>query len=94
MSSYSYGEAQYWDDRYSREGQGVVFDWYQAYNALKPVVAHYCKKSSKILMSGCGNAGERKRRPWDSHPILLVRETGRLPLFDSNALSSCCWFII
>jgi len=57
-SSYSYGEAKYWDDRYTREGQGVVSDWYQAYSALKPVITHYCKKPSKVLMSGCGNSGE------------------------------------
>mmetsp|Transcript_31680 Transcript_31680/g.53229 ORF Transcript_31680/g.53229 Transcript_31680/m.53229 type:complete len:273 (+) Transcript_31680:133-951(+) len=50
----------YWDARYKKDSCGV-FDWYQSYSALKPIVNKYIPdKNAKILMVGCGtsNLGE------------------------------------
>jgi len=54
-NTYDYGDAHYWDARYIQEGGS--FDWYQRYSNLKPFLRHYFSPSSRILMVGCGNAG-------------------------------------
>ncbi len=32
------------------------FDWYQRYTELRDVMSQYLRKSSNLLMSGCGNS--------------------------------------
>ena len=54
-NTYNYGDALYWDARYIQEGGS--FDWYQRYSALRPFVRKYIRPSSRVLMVGCGNAG-------------------------------------
>jgi hypothetical protein len=54
-NSYNYGDAQYWNARYIQEGGS--FDWCQRYTALRPFVRKYIPTSSRVLMVGCGNAG-------------------------------------
>jgi hypothetical protein len=54
-NTYDYGDAHYWDARYIQESGS--FDWYQRYSDLKPFLRHYIPLSSRILMVGCGNAG-------------------------------------
>lgn len=49
-----YGDAAYWDLRYSEDGG--PFDWYQRYSGLKTILENYVSKNSKVLMIGCGNA--------------------------------------
>lgn len=56
-NTYNYGDALYWDSRYVQEAGS--FDWYQRYSALRPFVRHYVSTSSRVLMVGCGNAGNR-----------------------------------
>lgn len=53
-NTYNYGDAVYWDARYTQEGGS--FDWYQRYAALRPFVRKYIPSSSRVLMVGCGNA--------------------------------------
>ncbi|XP_044488258.1 EEF1A lysine methyltransferase 4-like [Mangifera indica] len=53
-STYSYGDALYWDTRYLQEAGS--FDWYQRYSALRPLVRKNIPTSSRVLMVGCGNA--------------------------------------
>eukprot|EP00270_Netrium_digitus_P015141 TRINITY_DN5260_c0_g1_i2.p1 TRINITY_DN5260_c0_g1~~TRINITY_DN5260_c0_g1_i2.p1 ORF type:complete len:252 (-),score=66.04 TRINITY_DN5260_c0_g1_i2:177-932(-) len=55
-STYSYGEASYWNSRYESEGPEVTFDWYQKYSSLSPFFDLFITKAEKVLMVGCGNA--------------------------------------
>ena len=52
----AYGEASYWDERYKQDSGS--FDWYQQYSGLSPLLDKYAPKTSRILMVGCGNAGQ------------------------------------
>ena len=63
-NTYNYGDALYWDARYIQEGGS--FDWYQRYSALRPFVRNFIPFSSRILMVGCGNAG-------NAFPFLFLR---------------------
>lgn len=48
----SYGEAEYWDQRYQAEP--VFFDWYMAYEGLAPVLKqHVPNKEANILQVWC-----------------------------------------
>ena len=88
FNTYNYGDALYWDARYVQEGGS--FDWYQRYSALRPFVRNYVSTSSRVLMVGCGNAGNFSSFP--SCPFLLF-----LPF--SLAVSSflcyclCVWLV-
>ncbi|GAB4859031.1 hypothetical protein Ancab_010499 [Ancistrocladus abbreviatus] len=53
-SSQAYGEASYWDIRYSQESG--PFDWYQRYCSLAPLLNLYLPRGSRILVVGCGNS--------------------------------------
>ncbi|XP_077218616.1 S-adenosyl-L-methionine-dependent methyltransferases superfamily protein isoform X2 [Tasmannia lanceolata] len=53
-TSQAYGEASYWDRRYSQD-EGP-FDWYQKYPALAPLFHLYMHRHHRILMVGCGNS--------------------------------------
>lgn len=61
-NSYNYGDALYWDARYIQEAGS--FDWYQRYSALRPFVRRYIPTSSRVLMVGCGNAGNFQPNPF------------------------------
>lgn len=54
----AYGEAWYWDKRYSQESG--AFDWYQKYSSLAPLINLYLPRSyslhHRILVVGCGNS--------------------------------------
>lgn len=54
-NTYNYDDALYWDARYVQEGES--FDWYQRYSALRPLITKYLPRPSRLLMAGCGNAG-------------------------------------
>ncbi|KAK7329361.1 hypothetical protein VNO77_23522 [Canavalia gladiata] len=50
----AYGEAWYWDNRYSNEPG--PFDWYQKYLTLAPIITLYVPPTLPILVVGCGNS--------------------------------------
>ncbi|CAL0309713.1 unnamed protein product [Lupinus luteus] len=50
----AYGEAWYWDNRYSNEPGS--FDWYQKYPTLAPIINLYVHHSQPILVIGAGNS--------------------------------------
>lgn len=50
-----YGEAWYWDKRYSQDPSGP-FDWYQKYNSLAPLLNLYIPRHHRVLVVGCGNS--------------------------------------
>ncbi|KAE9591073.1 hypothetical protein Lal_00021498 [Lupinus albus] len=50
----AYGEAWYWDNRYSNEPGS--FDWYQKYPTLAPIINLYIPHSQHILVVGSGNS--------------------------------------
>ena len=59
--SNDYGDAAYWDARYSSSGSrasggGEFFDWYQTYAALRPLLRARIPAASRVLMVGCGNS--------------------------------------
>ena len=66
----SYGDAPYWNLRYSNEAPGTTFDWYQPYSELKGLFNKFLTKTSKILMVGCGNAGTTMGSRWPLQEIL------------------------
>jgi hypothetical protein len=37
----NYGDAQYWDDRYTKQ-PGTTFDWLEGWSELKEVTHKYC----------------------------------------------------
>jgi hypothetical protein len=45
--SLQYGEAAYWDERYTREP--TCFDWYQNYTGLEPILKQHLPTSALIL---------------------------------------------
>ena len=52
-----YGDKAYWDQRYS-EGNDL-FDWYQKYDTLKPVIQDLLANKPatlRILNVGCGTS--------------------------------------
>ncbi|XP_010555152.1 PREDICTED: methyltransferase-like protein 13 isoform X2 [Tarenaya hassleriana] len=54
-ASQAYGEAWYWDNRYSNESG--PFDWYQKYPSLAPLINLYVPhRSHPVLVIGCGNS--------------------------------------
>ncbi|KAJ8759791.1 hypothetical protein K2173_009892 [Erythroxylum novogranatense] len=55
-STQAYGEAWYWDNRYSNEP--ATFDWYQKYPSLAPLINLYapCRLRPRVLVIGCGNS--------------------------------------
>ncbi|KAG6471277.1 hypothetical protein ZIOFF_072388 [Zingiber officinale] len=54
-STHAYGEASYWDQRYSKD-RGT-FDWYQKYQSLGPLFDLYLRRHHRLLLVGCGNSG-------------------------------------
>jgi hypothetical protein len=55
--SNDYGEQAYWDQRYSEDNE--LFDWYQRYDTLQPVIHSVIKgrgKVDRVLHVGCGNS--------------------------------------
>ncbi|CAA7398549.1 unnamed protein product [Spirodela intermedia] len=53
-SGHAYGEASYWDNRYSQDPG--PFDWYQKYVALAPLFDLYLQRRHRLLLVGCGNS--------------------------------------
>ncbi|KAM4116681.1 hypothetical protein ACJW30_02G068200 [Castanea mollissima] len=54
-STQAYGEAWYWDTRYSNESSS--FDWYQKYPSLAPLIHLYIPhRHHPVLVVGCGNS--------------------------------------
>ena len=51
----NYGDPKYWDKRYT-EQDGVIYDWLEKYEALKPIFKDVANKDTKILVIGCGNS--------------------------------------
>lgn len=53
-----YGNDNFWDTRYKTSLTSIpVFDWYNDYDAVKPVLAsHLKRKEASILHVGCGNS--------------------------------------
>ncbi|KAL9250710.1 eEF1A lysine and N-terminal methyltransferase-like protein [Drosera capensis] len=57
----AYGEAWYWDNRYSKDlsasaSEAVGFDWYQKYSSLAPLIRLYVALHNRVLVVGCGNS--------------------------------------
>ena len=53
----NYGEAKYWDDRYTTAGKDSSFDWLENYITLKGLLHEFMVSPDiKILVLGCGNA--------------------------------------
>lgn len=53
----AYGEAWYWDNRYSNEPS--PFDWYQKFITLSPIIHLYVpSRTHSILVVGSGNSGK------------------------------------
>ncbi|CAA0829444.1 S-adenosyl-L-methionine-dependent methyltransferases superfamily protein [Striga hermonthica] len=52
--SQAYGEAWYWDNRYSQDSS--TFDWYQKYPSLAPLIRLYVPRRHPILVVGSGNS--------------------------------------
>ncbi|KAJ7955309.1 methyltransferase-like protein 13 [Quillaja saponaria] len=50
----AYGEPWYWDNRYANESG--LFDWYQKYQTLAPLINLYVPRNYRILVVGCGNS--------------------------------------
>ncbi|KAL3505562.1 hypothetical protein ACH5RR_030944 [Cinchona calisaya] len=55
-SQAAYGEAWYWDKRYTIEAGGAPFDWYQKYPSLAPLLHLYIPLHHRVLVVGCGNS--------------------------------------
>lgn len=55
-STQAYGEAWYWDNRYTQDPS--TFDWYQKYSSLAPLIRLYLPPHHPILVVGCGNSGK------------------------------------
>ncbi|KAL8484690.1 hypothetical protein ACS0TY_027109 [Phlomoides rotata] len=53
-STQAYGEAWYWDNRYTHDPS--TFDWYQKYSSLAPLIRLYIPPHHPILVVGCGNS--------------------------------------
>ncbi|KAK6160938.1 hypothetical protein DH2020_004319 [Rehmannia glutinosa] len=47
----AYGEAWYWDNRYTQDSS--TFDWYQKYPSLAPLIRHYIPRHHPSLVVGC-----------------------------------------
>ena len=52
-----YGSSAYWDERYSADDT-AVFDWYQTYDTLRPLLQRYLSRDPdfEVLVPGCGNS--------------------------------------
>ena len=50
-----YGDPLYWDKRY-KEQEGVMFDWLENYESIKPLIEELVNKDGRVLVPGCGNA--------------------------------------
>lgn len=53
----NYGDSKYWEERYTKQ-EGITFDWLEDYDSLKTIISEFSldKKTSKVLMLGCGNS--------------------------------------
>lgn len=77
----AYGEAWYWDKRYSQDQDpaAATFDWYQKYPSLAPLFHLYIPPSSpshphlRLLVVGCGNSG------MSFYPFFLFDQGSCLP---------------
>lgn len=49
-----YGEATYWDERYTREPG--MFEWYQGYTGLKEILQKHVSTTADILHVGVGTS--------------------------------------
>jgi len=61
MALSDYGNPSYWDERYAKHfdvDDQAVFDWYQDYKALKPLIQPHLTNAEEfeILIPGCGNS--------------------------------------
>eukprot|EP01121_Diplochlamys_sp_Union-15-3_P012285 TRINITY_DN3661_c0_g1_i1.p1 TRINITY_DN3661_c0_g1~~TRINITY_DN3661_c0_g1_i1.p1 ORF type:complete len:223 (+),score=42.82 TRINITY_DN3661_c0_g1_i1:45-713(+) len=48
-----YGKKEFWEKKYEEE---KIFDWYQDYVSLKPVITKYMPKDKWVLVVGSGNS--------------------------------------
>uniref|UniRef100_A0A7S3QK87 Methyltransferase domain-containing protein n=1 Tax=Dunaliella tertiolecta TaxID=3047 RepID=A0A7S3QK87_DUNTE len=44
----------YWEERYKREPG--LYDWYQTYTRLSPLISKYVQTKHKVLQIGCGSS--------------------------------------
>lgn len=49
MASVQYGEAAYWDRRYTSEVGLGKFEWYQSYATLKPILKAHLEPTGQLL---------------------------------------------
>lgn len=65
-----YGNPSFWDERYAADDT-ATFDWYQPYDALRPMLLPHLRKDAdfEIFVPGCGNSSE-----W--HPALRMAPHG------------------
>lgn len=52
--SAAYGTLDYWNGRYSNDGES--FDWYQRWAEIKPIVVEFVRPGNTILNLGCGSS--------------------------------------
>ena len=52
----NYGDAAFWDLRYSKEAKSEPFEWYHSYAQLAPLVHEVADPEDYILNIGCGNS--------------------------------------
>ncbi|KAF6152938.1 hypothetical protein GIB67_039645 [Kingdonia uniflora] len=70
----AYGEPSYWNNRYTQDPG--PFDWYQKYTALAPLLHFYVRPHHRILVVGCGNAGEGVVSK--AQPIMEIRDLEKI----------------
>jgi len=51
-----YHAKEYWDARYSDQGDDATFDWYYDYECIKEAIQQFLRFNSTILNIGCGNS--------------------------------------
>mmetsp|Transcript_7102 Transcript_7102/g.10465 ORF Transcript_7102/g.10465 Transcript_7102/m.10465 type:complete len:200 (+) Transcript_7102:57-656(+) len=49
-----YATKAYWNHRYQTEQE--PFEWFQRYDAIKPILLNHIDEESKVLQVGCGNS--------------------------------------
>ncbi|KAK9802794.1 hypothetical protein WJX73_006433 [Symbiochloris irregularis] len=49
-----YGTAEYWEDRYARST--ALFEWYEAYEPLRPLFERYLPRDEPVLQIGVGTS--------------------------------------
>ncbi len=51
-----YGTQEYWEGRYSKEREGLEYDWFKKYADLSIYLNKFIQKEDRIVMLGCGNS--------------------------------------